>query len=117
MVSGGACHSLQLFTQYTMHVMVGRELINRPVNACFEWSEVESADNCEYTFECIVSAGELGRCNLGTWQRGSTFIKAVQGMQREGWQALQQAYNNIKYCVTSGGRQTVCVCVCAQRCV
>lgn len=60
----------QLAIIHAVHnVMVGRELINRPVNACFEWSEVKSADNCEYTFECIVSAGELGRFNLGTWQR------------------------------------------------
>lgn len=38
-------------------------------NACFEWSKVESADNCEYMFECIVSAGELGRFNHKTLQR------------------------------------------------
>lgn len=38
-------------------------------NACFECSKVESADNCEYMFECIVSAGELGRFNHGAWQR------------------------------------------------
>lgn len=65
----GHATCMQLSMQYTMYVMVGRELINRPVNACFEWSKVESADVCKYTFECIVSAGELGRFNLGTWQR------------------------------------------------